>query len=275
MKTLRGRVALVTGAGSGIGREVALELARRGCRLALVDLDPKTLDETSRLVKELGVPCSEHVADVGVAADVAALPAAVATALGSVSILVNNAGIMLQSTRFDAVPDDDIERIIAINLLGVVRCSKAFLPQLLTADEAVIVNVSSLGGLVGFMAQVPYAATKFGVRGFSEALRMDLLDTRVRVIPVFPGAIQTNLVANSPSYSAEQKASALKQMESLRQMPADVAARQIVRGIEKNKPRVLIGRETFAMDILVRAVPGAYSRILVKPVRKMLDATRT
>jgi short-subunit dehydrogenase len=145
---------------------------------------------------------------------------------------------------------------------------------LLAAETAAVVNVSSLGGLVGFMYQVPYATAKFGLRGFSEALRMDLMDTNIHVLPVYPGAIRTNIVANSPSYSDVEKQAALQQVESLRQMPASVAAKKIVEGIARNKNRVLIGRETFAMDFIARLLPGAYSKLLFKPVKKMLDASR-
>jgi short-subunit dehydrogenase len=274
MKTFRGRVAVVTGAGSGIGREVALELVRRGACIALVDRNPVGLKETARLVNRIGGTCSEHITDLGVREELYALPDSVSSALGDASVLVNNAGIMLKSTRFDEVSDTELDRLFAVNLLGTVYCTKAFLPQLLAADEAAVVNVSSLGGLVGFMYQVPYAAAKFGVRGFSEALRMDLMDTNVHVLPVYPGAIQTNIVANSPSYSEAEKQAALRQMESIHQMPASLAAKKIVQGIARNKSRVLIGRETLAMDLIARLLPGAYSRLLFKPVKKMLDASR-
>jgi short-subunit dehydrogenase len=274
MQTFRGRVAVVTGAGSGIGREVALELARRGARVALVDRNPIGLTETAGLINQIEGTCSEHVADLGVREEVYALPGFVNSALGDASILVNNAGIMLKSTRFDEVPDTDLDRLFAVNFLGPVNCTKAFLPQLLAADHATVVNVSSLGGLVGLMYQVPYAAAKFGLRGFSEALRMDLMETNVRVIPVYPGAIQTNLVANSPAYTEAEKQAALHQMESINQMPASLAARKVVQGIARNKNRILIGRETVAMDLIGRLLPGTYSKLLFKPVKKMLDKSR-
>jgi NAD(P)-dependent dehydrogenase (short-subunit alcohol dehydrogenase family) len=274
MKTFRDRVAVITGAGSGIGREVALGLSRRGARVALVDVDPQGLSETAEIIAHDGGFCSEHIADMGRREDVYALAKAVSAQLGGASILVNNAGIMLKSSRFDEVPEPEVDRLLAVNLLGPLFCTRAFLPQLLAADEAVIVNVSSLAGLVGFIYQVPYATAKFGLRGFSEALRMDLMETNVRVIPVFPGAIRTNILANSPSYTASEKQAAQQIMASTRQMPAPVAAEKIINGIVKGRNRILLGPETVVMDLISRALPGAYSRLLFKPVKKMLDQTR-
>ncbi|GAB4658134.1 SDR family NAD(P)-dependent oxidoreductase [Mycobacterium avium subsp. hominissuis] len=270
----RDRVAVVTGAGSGIGREVALELSRLGAQVALVDVDGRRLHESAEMITHSGGVCSEHIADISVREAVYALPEAVRAQLGEASILVNNAGIILKSTRFDEVPEHDIDRVLAINLLGPLYCTRAFLPQLLAADEAVIVNVSSLAGLVGFIYQVPYATAKFGLRGFTEALRMDLMDTNVRVIPVFPGAIRTNIMANSPAYTESEKQAALQKMEGTRQMPAPVAAKKIIRGIRKGRNRILLGPETVAMDLISRLLPGAYSRLLFKPVKKLLDQSR-
>lgn len=274
MNRFDGRVAVVTGAGSGIGREVSFELARLGASVALVDMSEQGLNETVELISKVSGRCSTHVTDIGVPEQVYALPESVRRALGQASILVNNAGIMLRSAPFDEVAVPELERILAVNLLGAVYCTKAFLPQLLDAERASVANVSSLGGLVGFMYQVPYAATKFGLRGFSEALRMDLMDTNIHVFPVYPGAIRTNIVANSPSYSEAEKKAAQQQVESMRQIPASVVAQKIVKGIAQNKSRVLIGRETFAMDLIVRLFPGAYSKLLFKPVKKMLEASR-
>jgi butyryl-CoA dehydrogenase len=249
-------------------------MGRRGASVALVDVSAPGLNETAELLGRICGSYSTHVTDMGVREQVNALAESVPSALGQASILVNNAGIMLKSSRFDEESVSDLDRLLAVNLLGAVYCTKAFLPQLLAAETAAVVNVSSLGGLVGFMYQVPYATAKFGLRGFSEALRMDLMDTNIHVLPVYPGAIRTNIVANSPSYSDVEKQAALQQVESLRQMPASVAAKKIVEGIARNKNRVLIGRETFAMDFIARLLPGAYSKLLFKPVKKMLDASR-
>lgn len=274
MKTIRNRVAVITGAGSGIGREVALELSRRGAHVALVDVNGRGLRESAEMIRNSGGTCSEHITDIAVRKDVNGLAEAVSAQLGGASILVNNAGIMLKSSRFDEVLEPELDRILAVNLLGPVHCTRAFLPQLLAADEAVIVNVSSLAGLVGFLYQVPYATAKFGLRGFSEALRMDLMETSVRVILVFPGAIRTNILANSPSYTESEKQAAMQKMEGTRQMPAPKAAKKIIKGIIKGRNRILLGPETVAMDVLSRLFPGAYSRLLFKPVKKLLDQTR-
>ena len=174
MRNLRGRVAVVTGAGSGIGRATSIELARKGCSLALVDVNEEAMKETGALLEGIASEVSTHVVDVADRARMEALPAAVLSAHGQVDVLINNAGVSVTSDVLEH-DLDDFAWILGVNLWGVVHGCRFFLPHLLAAPDAHIVNVSSLCGIVALPSQSAYSATKFAVRGFTEALRCELL----------------------------------------------------------------------------------------------------
>ena len=195
---LRGRVAVVTGAGGGIGRGIALALARRGCHLALADIDAAGLAATAAEAEAeaAGVRPSRHVVDVADRAAVAALPALVREAHGRVDVLVNNAGVALGGS-FEQVSETDFDWLMAINFEAVVRMTRAFLPLLHGSDDARIVNVSSVYGLVSPPGQSAYSASKFAVRGFSNALRHELEGTRVGVTVVHPGGVATAIARSA------------------------------------------------------------------------------
>jgi NAD(P)-dependent dehydrogenase (short-subunit alcohol dehydrogenase family) len=273
MRDLRGAVSVVTGAGSGMGQQIAVQLAEQQASIAAVDISVERLAETVDLIHRAGGTCRPYVVDVADREQVVSLAKAVEVDLGPAAILVNNAGILMKSERFDVMPMDMIERLLDINLRGVISCTHEFLPQLLTHEHASLVNVSSLGGLVGLMKQVPYAAAKFGMRGFSEALRMDLYDTNVAITVVYPGPVATKIFVNSPALSREEGLAGQETMKKVHPMPVEKAGRLIVKGIRKGKPRVILGRDAKAMDILQRIAPNAYTKLLYRPVRKMMDAT--
>jgi NAD(P)-dependent dehydrogenase (short-subunit alcohol dehydrogenase family) len=170
---VKDRVAVTTGAGSGIGRAIALSLAQRGCHLALADVNPAGLAETAEMAAKHGVRVSQHVLDVASREAVAALPAAVHATHGRVDLLVNNAGVALGGT-FEQVSEADFDWLMEINFHGLVRMTRAFLPLLHKSDDARIVNISSLFGLVSLPLQSAYCASKFAVRGFSNSLRIEL-----------------------------------------------------------------------------------------------------
>jgi short-subunit dehydrogenase len=263
MKRLEGRVAVVTGAASGIGRAVSLELARRGCALALVDVNESGLAEVADEIRALGRKVSVHVADVADRARMERLPAEVKAEHGHVHVLVNNAGVSVSGTLADQSLDD-FAWIVGINFWGVVYGCKLFLPHLLVEDEAHIVNVSSLFGLIGVPTQVSYNATKYAVRGISEALISELSGTHVGVTCVHPGGIRTNIVRAgraSTAKDAEEMSVAAEQFER-RAMPPEKAARKIVRAIERNRGRLLIGVETVLGDWLKRLSPVSTQRLL-------------
>jgi len=263
VKKLDGRVAVVTGAASGIGRAVALELAARGCALALVDVNESGLAAVADGARALGRKVSVHVADVADRARMERLPGEVKAEHGHVHVLVNNAGVAVSGTLLDQSLDD-FEWIVGINFWGVVYGCKLFLPHLLAEDEAHIVNLSSLFGLVGVPTQVSYNATKYAVRGVSEALISELSGTRVGVTCVHPGGIRTNIVRAARASTArdvEEIAFTAAQFER-RAMSPEKAARKIVRAIERNRGRLLIGAETYLGDWLKRIAPVATQRLV-------------
>ncbi len=263
---LKNKTALLTGAGSGIGRETALALARRGCHLALADINAAGLAQTAEACAALGVKVSQHVLDVASREAVAALPAAVQAAHGRVDLLVNNAGVALGGT-FEQVSEADFDWLMEINFHAVVRMTRAFLPLLHNAETARIVNVSSLYGLVSPPGQAAYSAAKFAVRGFSNALRHELMGTKIGVTVVHPGGIATSIArnarvgANAPAELVQQgKARA----EKLLKMPPAKAAEIIVRGIEADRERVLVGADAKIVSLLERLAPVHYWRVLAR-----------
>ncbi len=263
VKTLQGRVAVVTGAASGIGRALALELAGRGCALALVDVNEAGLAEVAERARGLGRKVSVHVADVASRARMERLPGEVKAEHGHVHVVVNNAGVAVSGTLLDQSLDD-FAWIVGINFWGVVYGCKLFLPLLLAEDEGHIVNISSLFGLVGVPTQISYNATKYAVRGLSEALISELSGTRVGVTCVHPGGIRTNIVRAARASTAknvEENELIAAQFERWA-MPPEKAARKIVRAIERNRARLRIGVETYIGDWAKRLFPVSTQRLL-------------
>jgi len=256
MKQLENRVAVVTGAGSGIGRATSLALAEHGCRLAIADIDPQGLEETRRLLAEAAAQVTVHVVDVSDKARMQRFRDEVLAAHGGVQVLVNNAGVSVGAT-FENQTLEDFEWLMGINFWGVVYGTKFFLPSLLEADEAHIVNISSLFGLIGVPLQSSYCASKFAVRGLSESLRAELSSSRVGVTSVHPGGIATNIAATTRVRGDEAHRRRHQQVvEAFRRMlPPEKAAAAIVNGIKRNRASVLIARETFVLDFARRAFP--------------------
>jgi len=258
MKTLTGRVAVVTGGGSGIGRALALELAGRGMRLALVDRNSQALAQSKKLAEERGVVVSTHVVDVSSREQMAALPGQVVAEHGAVHLLVNNAGVSV-SHSFADQSVEDLEWITGINYWGVIYGCKFFLPLLLQADEAHIVNMSSSAGLSGMKEQSSYGATKFAVRGLSESLYVELARTRVGITCVHPGAVATNIVA-SARMAEDDREKMLKFFHMA--VSPERAARLIVRAVEKNRFKLVFCPESRALDVMKRLAPVSTLKLL-------------
>jgi NAD(P)-dependent dehydrogenase (short-subunit alcohol dehydrogenase family) len=265
---LAGRTALITGAASGIGRGTALALSKRGCNLALADINEAGLAETARLAGTSGIRISLHRLDVADAGAIAALPEAVLAEHRGVQLLFNNAGVACGGT-FEQVAERDFEWLMDINFYGVVRMTRAFLPLLRAADEARIINISSLFGLIAPPGQTAYCASKFAVRAFSESLRRELEAERstIGVTVVHPGGVATSIADSArvpkginDADVAEQK----KKIAKFLRMPPEQAGETIVRGVERRKARVIVGNDAKFAALIERIAPVSYWKLLGK-----------
>jgi NADP-dependent 3-hydroxy acid dehydrogenase YdfG len=263
MKTLRGQVVALTGAGSGIGRALAIRLAGEGMALALADIDADGLAQTAKLLGDAKV--TTRRVDVSKEAEVAAFALAVQQEHGGASVLINNAGVALHGL-FEEQTTADFEWLMGINFWGTVYGTRAFLPQLLAKDQAHLVNLSSVFGLVAPPGQAAYSASKFAVRGFTESIRHEFAGSTLGVTVVHPGGIKTQIAtrARAPQgFSAEE---AQKRAEHFNRLaartPPEKAARAIVRAIRANKPRLLIGPDAHLLDRIARSFPERYWAIL-------------
>ncbi len=275
MKTLDDKVVVVTGAGSGIGRALALDLAARGSLLALSDVDDHGLAETVDLVKAVGARelRSDHL-DVADREAFAAYAAAVAEQFGRVNVVINNAGVALAG-NLDDLTYDDMDWIVGINFWGVVHGTKEFLPHLIASGDGHVVNLSSLFGLISMPGQSLYNATKYAVRGMTEALREEMLIAGhpVGVTSVHPGGIKTAIARNSRVSEQEDKdATATFFDEKLARMTPERAAEIIIRGILRNQARVLVGLDAHALHHFAKLTGSRYQDILAKASKKVLPA---
>ena len=264
---VNGKVLVVTGGGNGIGRQVVLELLRRGARVAALDLRKDSLDETVEIAAA-GERLATFPCDVTDREAVAALPDQVVAALGQVDGLVNVAGIIQPFVRLNDLDYDAIERVIDVNLYGTIHTVKAFLPHLLARPAAHIANVSSMGGFLPVPGQTIYGASKAAVRLMTEGLYAELRDTPVGVTVVFPGAVRTDITGNSgvdaPGGDTAEQESRFPMTE------ADAAARMIVDGIEGDRFHVFVGRDSRMLDLLVRLVPKQATHLITRQMRGLL-----
>ncbi len=276
MSAVRGKVCVVTGAGSGIGRALALELSARGARLALSDVNADGLAETAAQVRGDVHTATLDVADRDA---VAAYAAEVAEHFGVVHQIYNNAGIAFSRSIVDSELAD-YDRVLGVNLFGVLYGTKAFLPHLIASGDGHVINISSLNGFYAQGDMSHYVTSKFAVRGFTEALRveMELAGHRVGVTVVHPGGIKTN-IANAaledaktlglPTTDADERRRQTYN-EKLLKMPAAKAATIVVDAVEAGRPRVLVGNDAKLVDKLVRLLPARYVKISARADRALM-----
>jgi NAD(P)-dependent dehydrogenase (short-subunit alcohol dehydrogenase family) len=268
---LAGRTAVITGAGSGIGRALALRLSEHGCPVAIVDADEAALEETAAC---LAGPTLARPLDVRDRQGLLALAADVSTwAPAPIGAVFNNAGVALSSTVADASPEDD-EWLLAVNLDGVINGVRAFLPLLQAQDAGAIVNTSSVFGLAGIPQQSAYCASKFAVRGFTESLRHELAGSGVRAVTVHPGGVKTNIVRNGrmnsdPRGLGRTREQMATDFEAMTRTTPERAAEIIHRGVDAGKARILVGADAHVIDAVVRISPTHYYAVLDRIAQRM------
>ncbi|MEL7339776.1 MAG: SDR family NAD(P)-dependent oxidoreductase, partial [Bacteroidota bacterium] len=265
--------AVITGAGSGIGRALAYALASESCHLALSDINEQNLLTTARQAEQIGVRVHTEVLDVSDREAFYGYAERLIEDFGPVQIVINNAGVALTADLKD-VSYEDYEWVFNINFWGMVYGSKAFLPHLLEQERAWITNISSILGIVGVPTQGTYVSTKFAIRGFTETLREELLDTNVNVCCIHPGGVKTNIVSGGrfdPKTIDQRENERLKKnFDKLAFTTAEQAAQQILRGMERRKARVLIGKDARQLAWLQRIFPTGYQKMVAKRYLKVV-----
>lgn len=267
MKSFNNKVAAITGAGSGIGQALAIALAKQGCNLALSDVNENGLANTVALLQAYPVKVTRQVVDVAKREEMASWAKSVVDQHQQVNLIFNNAGVAIGSTA-EGVSYEDLEWLIGINFWGVVYGTKEFLPYLKQSGDGHIINISSMFGLTAQPTQSAYNASKFAVRGFTEALRqeLDIEKLGVSATCVHPGGIRTNIakaarINNSVTSLGMDPAKSQDAFDKILRTPAEEAAALILKAVQKNSRRLLIGADAKAVDILQRLMPQGYQKI--------------
>ncbi len=278
MTAIPGSAAAVTGAAGGIGRALALELAARGCDLALADRDEAGLASVAAEIGRDGKrKVSTHRLDVGEPGQIQDFAQAAIAAHPQLNIVINNAGVALIG-QFNEIDQAQMDWLFNINFWGTVHATRAFLPHLASQPAAHIVNLSSIFGIIAPPGQTAYCAAKFAVRGFSESLRHELAmaNSPVRLSVVHPGGVSTNIARNSRTGSGvtdnARRVESIDRFEALAKTTPAAAALRIIEGIEKNQPRILIGNDARFADLLQRFRPATYWKVLAKQIEKRMNA---
>lgn len=269
MKDFNNKVAAITGAGSGIGQQLAILLAKQGAHLSLSDINQQGLDKTVELLSAYPVKVTTATLDVSDRAAIKAWADDTVAAHGKVNLIFNNAGVALGST-VEGMSYDELEWVMGINFWGVVYGTKEFLPHLKASGDGHVINISSLFGLTAQPTQSAYNASKFAVRGFTEALRqeLDIQQNGVSATCVHPGGIRTN-IANAARMNDSIRslgmnpAKASKEFNKLLRTPPEEAARQILEAVRHNDRRLLIGNDAKVVELMQRLLPSGYQKIMV------------
>ncbi len=264
---VQNKVIVVTGGGSGMGRELVLALLAKGASVATVDINTSSLEETFELAGRHRDRLATYVVNVADRSQVAALPDQVISRFGTVDGIINNAGIIQPFVRLKDLDDAAIDRVMNVNLFGTLYMTRAFLPHLLARPVAHITNISSMGGFLPVPGQTIYGASKAAVKLLTEGLNSELLETNVKVTVVFPGAVGTNIAVNSGvADSLEMKDGA----GAVKMLTPDKAAKIIIDGIEKDRYRVLVGADARFMDAIYRLNPQRAARFIYNQMRALL-----
>ena len=276
MEGFAGKVAVVTGAGSGIGRALAIELARSGAKVAISDVDTEGLAETEAQLKAIGAPVKADRLDVTEREAFELYADAVRAHFGKVNQIYNNAGIAYTGD-IEVSSYKDIERIMDVDFWGVVNGTKAFLPHLIESGDGHVVNVSSLFGIFSVPGQAAYNAAKFAVRGFTEALRQEMVAAKrpVKVTTVHPGGIKTAIARNMTAAENVDKAELAKTFDkTLANTSPEKAAKIILEAVRKNKARVLVGADAKVLDVVVRITGSGYQRLFSSAIARAMPGVR-
>ena len=274
--TFERKTALITGAASGIGRELATQLAQAGASLALVDVDADGLAQVQDSLSDRNSKITAHVVDMADPVAVATLPTNVLSQHDGIDVLVNNAGLTIGG-NFLETEQPDVEHLLQVNLVGPMRLTRAFLPQMIERPNANLCFISSIFGIVAVPGQAAYCASKFGIRGFSNSLRYELKRTNVAVTTVHPGGIKTNIAKNAKprsDMSEAEREGAVRAMERGFITTPQVAAQQVIDAIKKGSPRVIVGKDAQQMAMLERFRPVKAWDMISSQLSKRLKGKR-
>lgn len=275
MEGFAGKVAVVTGAGSGIGQALAIELGRSGAKVAISDVDTEGLAVTEERLKAIGAPVKADRLDVTEREAFAAYADGVKEHFGKVNQIYNNAGIAFTGD-IEISQFKDIERVMDVDFWGVVNGTKVFLPHLIASGDGHIINISSVFGLFSVPGQGAYNAAKFAVRGFTEALRqeMKLAKHPVQVTTVHPGGIKTAIARNATAAEGLDASELAQAFDKLARTSPEKAAQIILDGVRKNRARVLVGTDAKILDLMVRVTGPGYQRIVTALAGRSLPASK-
>jgi NAD(P)-dependent dehydrogenase (short-subunit alcohol dehydrogenase family) len=268
---VEGKVIVVTGGGNGMGRELVLNLLGRGARVVALDIDPRKLSETATLAAKWAASLVGMAVDITDKDAVDRLPDEVIARFGSIDGIINSAGIIQPFVAVEHIGFDIVDRVFKVNFYGTLHMVKAFLPYLFGRPQACIVNISSMGALVPVPGQVIYGATKAAVKLLTEGLAAELADTNVAVTVVFPGAVSTNILANS---GVRPITLAAGKRQKMKRLSAAAAASIIIDGIEHGRRRVLVGSDAKFMDFLSRVRPLAAANLIQKKMSGLLPVSK-
>jgi len=270
MKNFQGKIIVITGAGSGMGKAMAIQLAQAGAKVLISDRNEQTLAETKKLVESEGGFCKTYIVDIGDKNQVYSFAGQVLEEFKYIDVLINNAGMAIGEATLNEIPLADFERLINVNLWGVIHHTKAFLDVMLTRPEAAIVNTSSVFGLMGIPTQIPYCVSKYAVRGFTESLRLELSNTCIAVTCVHPGGIDTDIARNGIHY--KNKEQAVEQFKKMVITSSDKAARIIIKAIRRKSKRVMVGPDAKLIRLFTQAAPNLVDGFILKKKNELEKA---